>query len=722
MPRVPYTGVPEVAPNATPPSDYQNIQPSPQDFGGLVAGAQQRAGGELQQGSRELVQAAAMRQDRFNQIASDHAFNQLQDGYYKLTYGDPQDPKNVGIYGLRGADALAARQPTMQQMDDLRTQIRGGLQNPQQQLQFDEASRRLQMFTMDAIGRHVDQQADVYGVQVNAASSVLAKQSIAAGYNDDTTFYHNLEEMKIAAGKTADLQMGKAADPAAKMAAVQKATSDAIRTRVEAWAPNDPSAALSFLKKMQPSVDAQTYEELNSRIQGHADVQAGNAAAHQALGDSFGGSAYPGAVSYPDILHALGSQESGHNPNAPTSVTGARGEYQLEPATFAAYAKPGEKIDNKIDNANVGARAINDLYNRFGGDGARISVGYFSGPGNVAPAGSPTPWKQDLKDPTGKSTSSYVQDVNARLTSAKGDAYRRVMTDPNLTDAARQHALTALNQQFTASQIALEATKQAQTAQMEQSGSAIVNQLIKDPTNFDPKSIADAPGLTWEQKQHLFDIAHTDIARATSGGGKEANEYGTGFWNAYQQVHAGVTSPGSITDASQLWQRGGPNGDLTLAGIDRLTKEIASTRKAGGDGPLQEQMFKSVHQYLSGKNDALGIPDPKGDEIFLKFMSQAFKAIDEGKSAGMTSQQLFDPDSPGYVGKLAKGMKRNPAQMWADIDNAIKEQARPEGQPATPPSINSLDELEAEMQRRGLLNQKPALPAAQQDEGPHAPY
>jgi membrane-bound lytic murein transglycosylase B len=43
---------------------------------------------------------------------------------------------------------------------------------------------------------------------------------------------------------------------------------------------------------------------------------------------------------------AIYAQESGSGKNTSTSVTGARGGMQIQPETFAQYAKPGENIDN----------------------------------------------------------------------------------------------------------------------------------------------------------------------------------------------------------------------------------------------------------------------------------------------------------------------------------------------------------------------------------------
>lgn len=115
------------------------------------------------------------------------------------------------------------------------------------------------------------------------------------------------------------------------------------------------------------------------------------------------------------VFHAFHGQESGYGANPATSVDGAMGDMQITPATFKQYAKPGEDINNRADNLAVGRRISDDLYDKANGDPARAAVGYFSGPGNIAPPGSPTPWIKDFKDGTGKSVSSYVADIQKRL-------------------------------------------------------------------------------------------------------------------------------------------------------------------------------------------------------------------------------------------------------------------------------------------------------------------
>lgn len=123
----------------------------------------------------------------------------------------------------------------------------------------------------------------------------------------------------------------------------------------------------------------------------------------------------------PNIQSAITAQESGGNPNIGTSVDGAVGAAQILPQTFAQYALPGENINNPADNAKVQGRILDDYSAKFGNDPARIAVAYFSGPNNVAPPGSTTPWLKDAKDGNGKSVSSYVSDVLGRLGGGQQD-------------------------------------------------------------------------------------------------------------------------------------------------------------------------------------------------------------------------------------------------------------------------------------------------------------
>ncbi|EPY03484.1 hypothetical protein [Magnetospirillum fulvum] len=143
-----------------------------------------------------------------------------------------------------------------------------------------------------------------------------------------------------------------------------------------------------------------------------------------------------------DIATAIHQQESG----------GKTGDYQIQPGTWAQYAKPGESPDNPDHQKAVFDRIVSDLNAKAGGDPARIAVGYFSGPGNIAPPGSQTPWVRDAADANGKTTSAYVKDVLGRVSGnghpSRADTFERqrdaIMGNADLKPDDRQAALTRI--------------------------------------------------------------------------------------------------------------------------------------------------------------------------------------------------------------------------------------------------------------------------------------
>lgn len=131
----------------------------------------------------------------------------------------------------------------------------------------------------------------------------------------------------------------------------------------------------------------------------------------------------PGVPAGPNaaLKNAIIGQESRGNPNVANSSAGARGVGQIMPATFAKFALPGESITNPADNAAVSGRILDSYMTKYG-DPARAAVAYFSGPANVAPPGSKTPYIRDAKDTNGTSTSTYVSQVLGRMGGAAGAA------------------------------------------------------------------------------------------------------------------------------------------------------------------------------------------------------------------------------------------------------------------------------------------------------------
>ena len=204
--------------------------------------------------------------------------------------------------------------------------------------------------------------------------------------------------------------------------------SQTVRQAVELRGAADPSGANALAGKYESLLTAADQVAITNQLKpallrqatlagvnGITGTAAGGAAATAGTNGGIAASSEGGADPSDAVANAIYAQESGSGANPSTSVDGAKGGFQIMPATFAQYAKPGESIDNPADNQAVGRRIVQDLYTKSGGDAARTAAGYFSGPGNMAPAGAATPYVRDAADGNGKTTSSYVSDVMSRL-------------------------------------------------------------------------------------------------------------------------------------------------------------------------------------------------------------------------------------------------------------------------------------------------------------------
>jgi len=224
-----------------------------------------------------------------------------------------------------------------------------------------------------------------------------------------------------------------------------------------------------------------TKGKLNARDSAKAAVMVEDRRKHVEA-DSTVSSAMPvfGGDEKDRVHRAIVGQESGGRQvdasgNILTSSKGALGAGQITPGTFAQFAKPGESITNKEDNLRVSKRITDHYMEKYNGDWQRAAVAYFSGEGNVAPAGSPTPWKVDSSDGRVK-TSEYVNQVGARLGGAaapqgdqlaqwKIDGYRYIQSlvdDKTLDPEARNRQISIANQRLNiGNSIVLEQRKSA---------------------------------------------------------------------------------------------------------------------------------------------------------------------------------------------------------------------------------------------------------------------
>lgn len=264
MADVPYgQGVPDVNPQTDAPNDYQDVQPRAAQ--GLVA----------------LGQGASKAGDFFNNVASDDAFNEFQDGITKILRGDPNKMvpsangmvPDTGYLGLKGRSALDARPAVQQQMDDLLTQIRGGLQNPEQELAFDTASRRYRSSAMLDIGAHADDQANTWYTTVNAASEKNAVDTIANNPDDPQKVAAGLSDLTNARLKQAQLNGAQPGDPI-WTDTVNQSRRDAATTQIQAIGATDPARAMRVLQNYK-GILGTSYDNLYDALKDKSDHEIG---------------------------------------------------------------------------------------------------------------------------------------------------------------------------------------------------------------------------------------------------------------------------------------------------------------------------------------------------------------------------------------------------------------------------------------------------------------
>lgn len=228
--------------------------------------------------------------------------------------------------------------------------------------------------------------------------------------------------------------------------------------------------------------------------------------------------------------------------------------------------------------------------------------------------------------------------------------WQRYVTEPNI-----------LQQKYEAEQA------KAQRDAQEAAGQQVIKMLMTPGAKFDPAVIRDNPALTYAQKESLWRLSESHLANPDS------NNYGPGFWKAFQQVHAPQDDPDRITDPSQLWPRGGPGGDLSMAGIDKLTSEITGRRTP--DGEAEGQMKKS---FFDGARAAITLPGPMGEkdaigaQKFAQFQVLALSAYEDGRKNGLSPQQLLSEKSPDYIGRLVPQFVRTNAEKMRDYQDINK--------------------------------------------------
>lgn len=227
MAKVPFTGVPEVAPTG-PPDDYQHIQSSPDMFGGLIGQAAGKAAGDLKETGDQLSQTVL--QYRQMQNATD-ALNATTGASQEL--GDAEQK----FRQLSGENATAAYPAFQKQVSDIQAKYAGSMQSPLGQQKFLQDFRSLADRSMLNAGIHVGEQAKQ--AHLNALdSSIKSEQANLVRY----TATGQEPDYQELISRTLQLAQEKGLDKASGLALVQKTTGEAMHNMIVARVANGDTA------------------------------------------------------------------------------------------------------------------------------------------------------------------------------------------------------------------------------------------------------------------------------------------------------------------------------------------------------------------------------------------------------------------------------------------------------------------------------------------------
>lgn len=703
---------PTTEPQEQAPRDTINVQATPAAFGAPIAAGLEKLGSGITQAG-----------NFWGEVQTDHVTNGVLQQLSDI---------NERAKTLKGQDALDAQGEILQGAQNAIKQGRDELSLPSQQLAFDNATKNMWFrYFQPQLNNHFNQQGQDVAIATNKAtlSQTIGFVPSVAGNQDAVDNF--AEDAAHAGAKIAQAQFGLNAPQEIIDQHVQAAKQSIYKTQVETLAQSDASAALAALERNKAILGPE-YPVLDQRIRAVVDQGLGQQAAQDAIakaGQSFlGGQQQPGgaqpipnaASQSPGVTRAqfagspalnvladtVAAPESGgrydvrfdgsptgsqiadlsqHPGIAATIPAGlphageastAAGRYQfIAPTWAAAQQQLGLPDFSPQSQDQAFGHVASQVYQQK--TGRDLNSDLTAGKTDLVADALHSTWPS-INQNSIERLSSQLQTASAgggNLPSAsfKASAYDQLLQDPRLRDnpIAFRHALSAVNEQASAASIAAMQNDAAVKQRSEAAAKGYVTDFQNGKIDGLIQRVANDPNLSWETQLHLGQTFEANMKKAV---GHDTADYGPALWDTYQRIHLPDGDPNRITSPAQLYAMG-PSGDLTLAGIDRLTKEMADKKTPEGEAEssMKKTFLTNARGQITGSSKNFGFQDPKGDEQFLKFQAQFWPAYQAGRDAGKSPGELLNPDSKEYLGKSIASFRRPDDEKFSDLTSGLSQ-------------------------------------------------
>ena len=255
MPRVPYTGVPEIAPSARPIPSIGVATP-PAAFGASTAEATIGLGRTAEHVGDELFQRAmAMQQLANTSEASEAATNfMIEAGDLHAKYG-----------AMQGREAVEAYPKFAASMKDLQAKYAEGLSNPMAKRMFDQESRSTMAKSIFNAAGHAATENKQWSIGAAKARVGVATAQISEDPYDDVGFQGKLRDIQTNTRDYTALETGDDGGDVTKLQ-VLKNTSNAVRTRIEGIAKKDPGPAGEMLEKYRKGMTEEDFKRAEAAV------------------------------------------------------------------------------------------------------------------------------------------------------------------------------------------------------------------------------------------------------------------------------------------------------------------------------------------------------------------------------------------------------------------------------------------------------------------------
>lgn len=680
-PRVPYNPNPDVQPGADTPNDYLRVQASPNDFGAQIGQARQGLGKAIDQVGNPAFEYAMKQQGDINSAAAINGETKANEAYGQIF---------DTLRSKKGFEAVDAVPVAVEQAAQVRQQLRNSMPTDAAAKAFDTLIARTEGFVirdMHSYGSTQLKSGHSAALTANRKMWVDRSANPSVAFDDDAWRENQANMVASAIHELDDNGITGDSDDAKTIRDnyIRSIKSEAWQKRIITIA-DDPvsgnvDTAVKVLEANKADIPADAYSALSSRLAGpyRSSQTRGIADDVNTTVDRDWRQTLSTPATSTDVISAFKAQEGGPSSNV----------FQIQPDTWKLFAQPGEDIANPEHNQAVATRMLQKYAKDYDGDLSRVAVAYFSGPGNVAPKDSATPYINNRADSNGKTVASYADDILRRtqgmefgaspyyskadyvqlnyekyIKLAQDKAEEQFPGHPELVYQAVQRT-----EQYLKTIIAQEAIQDRKsmntvyqyTTDMDKRGTPLTTAYQLDTA---PPEVAEASRVM-QQKFPLQYRNLVDRMAAQNIKGKATN-YGTAFWDNFQSVINGKTS--NVLDLSHDLD----GSKLTNTGLSQLKSimDDQGTPEGKAFSTSMLDFYKKAHNQLVMNTP--GVSDQVGEAKFLEFMQATLPEVVTKKKQNMTGADLFTPDKQGYVGNTLHIYDRTLAQKVSDYDTSVK--------------------------------------------------